>query len=400
MRWLSTFALGFALWSFMLAEACAEKRIALIIGNGAYKHANWVLPNPPHDAEDVAGALKRVGFETILATDLDQAAMQEATIRFARAARGADVAIFYYSGHAMQYSGVNYLIPVDADLRDEADLRRMARVDQILGDLQQAKNLRILVLDSCRDNPIAEQLKRSIGLTRSATIGVGLAKMESPDGTIISFATQAGQKAEDGTGRNSPYTKAFLNHIEEKEEIGTVFRRISADVRETTNRTQVPELSLSFFGEFYLNGKLQITVTPPPPSVPADPAPARSSAVPQTREWTRTLPMASARPRSPKQSNKRSIGTFFSLNPDCTRAVFPTIRIIEQPKHGKITFENGTGFPVYVKDNPRYECNKRRSDGALVFYEPELNFIGTDSVLIEVFYYASSERQHYALEVK
>jgi uncharacterized caspase-like protein len=275
MRWLSTFAVGFALWSFMLAEACAEKRIALVIGNGAYKHANWVLPNPPHDAEDVAGALKRVGFETILATDLDQAAMQEATIRFARAARGADVAIFYYSGHAMQYGGVNYLVPVDGDLRDEADLRRMARVDQILADLQQAKNLRILVLDSCRNTPIAEQLKRFIGLTRSATIGVGLAKMESPDGTIISFATQAGQEAEDGTGqRNSPYTKAFLNHIEEKEEISTVFRRISADVRETTNRTQVPELSLSFFGEFYLNGKLQITVTSPSPPAPADPCAA------------------------------------------------------------------------------------------------------------------------------
>jgi uncharacterized caspase-like protein len=267
MRWLSTFALGFALWSFMLAEACAEKRVALVVGNGAYAHAPH-LPNPPHDAEDVAGALKRVGFDTILATDLDQAGMQDAAIRFARAARGADVVVFYYSGHAMQYAGVNYLAPIDAELRDEADLRRMARVDEILADLQQAKNLRILVLDSCRDNPLADELKRSIGLTRSASIGRGLARMESPDGTIISFATQAGQKAEDGAGRNSPYTKAFLSHIEDQEEIGTVFRRISAEVRETTKHSQVPELSLSFFGEFYLNGKL------PSPSAPADPCAA------------------------------------------------------------------------------------------------------------------------------
>jgi uncharacterized caspase-like protein len=146
----------------------ADKRVALVVGNGAYAHAPH-LPNPPHDAEDVAIALKRIGFDTILGTDLDQAGMQDAAIRFARAARTADVAVFYYSGHAMQYSGINYLVPVDAELRDEADLRRMVRADEILTDLQQAKNLRILVLDSCRDNPLADQLKRSIGLTRSAS---------------------------------------------------------------------------------------------------------------------------------------------------------------------------------------------------------------------------------------
>ncbi len=126
--------------------ALADNRVALVIGNGAYVHAPH-LPNPTHDAEDVAAALKRNGFETILGTDLDQAGMQNAAIRFARAARTADVAVFYYSGHAMQYAGVNYLVPVDAELRDEADLRRMARVDEILADLQQAKNLRILVLE-------------------------------------------------------------------------------------------------------------------------------------------------------------------------------------------------------------------------------------------------------------
>jgi uncharacterized caspase-like protein len=189
--------------------------------------------------------------------------LQDAAIRFARAARGADVAVFYYSGHAMQYAGVNYLVPIDAELRDEADLRRMARVDEILADLQQAKNLRILVLDSCRDNPLADDLKRSIGLTRGASIGRGLARMESLDGTIISYSTQAGGTAEDGEGRNSPYTTAFLKHIADKEDIATVFRRISANVIETSNGTQRPELSLSFFGEFYLNGKLELTVRPP-----------------------------------------------------------------------------------------------------------------------------------------
>src|SRR5690349_4086057 len=124
----------------------AESRVALVIGNGAYVNAPR-LPNPPHDAEDVAAALKRTGFETILGVDLNQAGMQDATIRFSRAARTAEVAVFYFSGHAMQYAGVNYLMPVDAQLADEADLRRMVKVDDIVGDLLQAKNLRILVLD-------------------------------------------------------------------------------------------------------------------------------------------------------------------------------------------------------------------------------------------------------------
>jgi hypothetical protein len=166
-------------------------------------------------------------------------------------------------------------MPVDAVLNDEADLRRATRVDDILEDLKQAKNLRILVLDSCRDNPLADQLKRSIGATRSASIQRGLAKIESPDGTIISYSTQSGRTAADGSGRNSPYTTAFLKHIEEKDEISTVFHHISADVHDGSGGSQTPELSLSFFGEFYLNGKLQITVTPGKPQ-PADPCSAAS----------------------------------------------------------------------------------------------------------------------------
>src|ERR1019366_5238586 len=168
--------------------------------------------------------LKRSGFETILATDLDKTAMDAGTIQFARAARAADVAMFYYSGHALQFGGVNYLAPIDAKLTDEADLRRMVRVDEIVSDLQQAKNLRILVLDSCRDNPLAEELKRSIGTTRALPLQRGLAKIDSPQGMIVAYATQSGRTADDGNGRNSPYTTAFLKHIQEQEEIGTRYR--------------------------------------------------------------------------------------------------------------------------------------------------------------------------------
>jgi hypothetical protein len=244
-------AAGFIL--IQLSPSFAESRIALVIGNGAYQNVPR-LANPANDAKAVAAALRRSGFDTIIATDLDEHGMEDATIRFSRAARTADVALFYYSGHALQYNGVNYLAPIEATLSDESDLRRMTRVDEIVSDLEQAKSLRIMVLDSCRDNPLAEQLRRSVGTTRSIPLGRGLAKIDTPQGMIMAYATQAGHTAEDGDGRNSPYTTAFLKHIEEQDEIGTIFREISEDVYETTKRSQLPELSLSIIGRFYLRG--------------------------------------------------------------------------------------------------------------------------------------------------
>ena len=242
-----------------------------MIGNGAYQNAPQ-LPNPTNDANDVAAALKRDGFNTILATDLNRDAMEDATIRFAKAARNADVALFYYSGHALQFAGVNYLAPVDIKLNDETDLRRMIKLDDVVSDLQQARNLRILVLDACRDNPLAEQLRRSIGTTRSLPLQRGLAKIDSPEGMIVAYATQSGRTAEDGTGRNSPYTAAFLRNIEAREEIGTIFRRISADVYRSTHHEQLPELSLSLIGEFYLRGKIDVNDKPDAASAPPDTA--------------------------------------------------------------------------------------------------------------------------------
>jgi Caspase domain len=267
---LLTLVLATVVWS--APPAVADKRVALVIGNGAYQNAVH-LPNPRNDAQDVAASLTRTGFETIVGLDLDKAGMDEHAIQFARRARDADVAIFYYSGHAMQFAGVNYLMPTDAKLTDEADLRRMTRVDDIVADLQQAKNLRILVLDACRDNPLADELKRSIGLTRAAAMQHGLAKIDSPQGMIVAYATQAGRTAEDGTGRNSPYTTAFLKHIEAQEEIGTVFRRIGSEVFDATGHAQPPELSLSLIGEFYLRGKPPVTpvMAPDSQSVQTDP---------------------------------------------------------------------------------------------------------------------------------
>jgi hypothetical protein len=256
MRLTAPFACAVMLVCLGVVPSHAEKRVALVIGNGAYKNAP-VLPNPKNDAEDVSAALKRAGFEAITGINLDRNGMEDAAIRFARAARDADVAMFYYSGHAVQFAGYNYLMPVDARVTDEADLRRMTRVDEVVADLQQAKTLRILVLDACRDNPLADELRRSIGLTRAASMQRGLARIDAPKGMIIAYATQAGRTAADGSGRNSPYTAAFLKHIDTQEEIGTLFRRVSVDVYEATKQKQLPELSLSMLGEFYLKGKPQ-----------------------------------------------------------------------------------------------------------------------------------------------
>src|SRR5262249_28537781 len=278
MRWLGSLALGLVLWCVTEADTLADRRVALVIGNGVYTKAPH-LANPPHDAHDVAAALKRINFDVIQGTDLDRARMQDAIVRFARAAQSADVGIFYYSGHAIQFKGVNYLMPVDAKLDDEADLYRFTKVDDVLGYLQQVKALKILVLDACRNNPLAETLKRSIGLTRAASLPRGLARIEAPIGTIISYATQAGQTAADGKGRNSPYTTAFLKHIEAPSEIGDIFREIGADVYHATGQAQLPELSLSIVDKFHLKGAVSAAVnllqepTSVDPSVVAPPLP-------------------------------------------------------------------------------------------------------------------------------
>jgi len=259
MRLLSVFAIAAALASLpaLSSPGFAETRIALVIGNGAYQSVP-PLTNPANDASAVAAALRRSGFNTTEATDLDAHGMQKATIAFARAARSADVALFYYTGHAFQFNGINYLAPVDTILRDKTDLRRMTRVDQIIS--AKHPNLFILVLDSCRDNPFAEQLHRSPGSTGAIPPAKGLARLKgnTQHGMIVLYAMQAGKTAEDGAGSHSPFTAAFLRHIESPREIGEVFRDISEDVYNATH-SQLPELSLSFIGNFYLNGKKPAT---------------------------------------------------------------------------------------------------------------------------------------------
>jgi uncharacterized caspase-like protein len=208
MRLVAAFSCAVMLMCLGVLPCQAEKRVALVIGNGAY--VNGPLRNPPNDADDVAAALKGLDFETIVGLDLDRRQMKEATMRFARAVRDADVAVVYYSGHGMQDLGRNYLIPIDAKpTTNESDLRRMTSLEDIVVELQRAKKVRILVLDACRDNPFA----RSGGSIRAASLQRGLGRIDRPPGMIVAFATQAADIASDGTDRNSPFTAAFLHNV-------------------------------------------------------------------------------------------------------------------------------------------------------------------------------------------
>jgi uncharacterized caspase-like protein len=233
----------------------ADKRVALVIGNSKYKNTP-ALTNPVNDATDVAQALAAIGFEVTLKLDSEKRQMDQATAQFAREASNADAVLFYYAGHGMQFQGRNFLMPVDAELQDEISLRyEMTAIDDVKAALEQSSGVKIMVLDACRSNPLAAKLVRSISATTRDVPNVqGYARPERTRGMIIVYATQADDVANDGAGRNSPFSTAFLKEIKEPGiEIGTMFRRIGGDVYQATNGRQSPELSISLVSEYYLN---------------------------------------------------------------------------------------------------------------------------------------------------
>jgi len=190
-------ALSFLVAAAMATAAHAERRIALVIGNSAYSAVS-PLANPKNDAALMAKTLKSVGFEVTMLVDADQRAMKQAMLDFGRKLRdGADASLFYYSGHGVQAKGENYLIPVDAAIKDEGELDLQAiDVNAFLQVMDNASSkLNIVILDACRNNPFASA-------QRSASRG--LAMVDAPRGTYIAYSTGVDQVAEDGTGTNSP----------------------------------------------------------------------------------------------------------------------------------------------------------------------------------------------------
>ncbi len=226
------------------ANAFAEKRVALVIGNSAYASAGR-LANPTNDAADVAAALQRLGFDVTRETDVDGRGFVAVIDNFLSAAKGADLAIFYYAGHGMQYDGASYLLPVDAKLESEFAIRRETMAAQeIVSALEGAAQASVVILDACRNNPLAELLRARLqGRGRAAAVARGLGRIEASSGnTLVVYSAAPGQEAKDGAGRNSPFTEALLKHVETPGlEIEQMLKRVTADVERDTAGKQQPE---------------------------------------------------------------------------------------------------------------------------------------------------------------
>ena len=229
----------------LASPALAEKRIALIIGNGAYENVSS-LANPRSDAELMALSLEAVGFEVTLLTDSNQFFMKSKIANFGRQLREAGpdtVGLFYYAGHGVQSRGANYLIPTDAKIQHEADLDLVGvEADWVLRQMESARNVtNIVILDACRNNPF-------VGAGSSAS---GLAEMDAPTGSFLSYATAPGDVAVDGAGANSPFTSALAEALKQPGvPVEQVFKQVRVDVLEITGGRQTPWDSSSLVAEF------------------------------------------------------------------------------------------------------------------------------------------------------
>src|SRR6202165_600051 len=235
--------------------ARADRRVAFVVGNGAYKNVS-PLPTPPIDAKAIAGMLRNVGFEVVEGTNLTRDKMTERLLDFGNKAQGADLALFFYAGHGIAINGTNYLLPVDADIKSEMDVKLGSAInidvtlDQTMGD----PKVKLVFLDACRDNPCAAKL-RSLNTTRSVNVQTGLAEMKSSEGTLIAFATGPGQTALDGQeGTHSPFTRALLATIAKPGvEVQEAMTKVRAQVNEETNKSQLPWGHTNLIGSVYLN---------------------------------------------------------------------------------------------------------------------------------------------------
>ena len=227
-------------------------RVALVIGNSNYRHAT-VLNNPKNDASDLAALLRKLGFDVVEGVDLDKYGMDNKIREFGRKLDNADVALFFYAGHGLQVGGKNYLVPVNALLERAGDLNLdTVEVDVVLAQMEAQKRVNLIFLDACRDNPLTRSFARRLG-TRSTSVGQGLAAIQSAIGTMIAYATQPGNVALDGTGRNSPFTAALLKHLGTAgTDIGILMRRVRTDVIAATREQQVPWDHSSLTGEVVL----------------------------------------------------------------------------------------------------------------------------------------------------
>lgn len=215
-----------------------QKRVALVIGNSGYKSVS-ALQNPANDSADIALALEALSFEVERASDLTFDEMRQSLRAFSKKAANSDVALVFYAGHGIEVDGQNYLIPVDAQLEraDDVDFEALP-LNLVMGALNGARKLKLVLLDACRNNPFLAGMKTAGG---QRAIGRGLARVEPAVGTLVGFAAKEGTTASDGEGRNSPYTKALLEHLNKPGlEINLLFRKVRDSVLAQTRGQQEP----------------------------------------------------------------------------------------------------------------------------------------------------------------
>jgi uncharacterized caspase-like protein len=258
---------------FFSQPAFADKRVALVLGNSAYQKVN-PLVNPVNDSAAISATFKSAGFDVVeLKRDLNVTEMRRALRDFSDTVRDADVAIVYYAGHGIEIDGTNYLIPTDAVLERDIDAFDEAiPLDRVLTVIEPAKQLRLVILDACRDNPFNKTMKRTIG---ARAIGRGLAKVEpgSPN-TLIAFAAKAGSTASDGDSKNSPFTAALIKYLPRPGlDLRKAFGFARDEVLKTTNNKQEPFIYGSLGGD-------DLALVPAVAAAPSQPSAATSSADP------------------------------------------------------------------------------------------------------------------------
>ena len=232
------------------STAPVGRRVALAIGNAAYRKVD-PLPNPKRDASDIAAALKAAGFaDALVQHDLTLKEMQRTLAAFEETASGADWAVVYYAGHAIQVDGKNYLVPVDAELKSPSDVEDETVVlDRVLARIAAAGKLRLVILDACRTNPF----RRSWGGVKTRDVAErGLARVAPKEpNVLVAFAAADGEAALDGRpGENSPYVKALLKHLAlPGVELGKLFRLVRDEVMAETGSKQRPFEYGSLSGE-------------------------------------------------------------------------------------------------------------------------------------------------------
>ncbi len=243
-----------------LAPAHAEKRVALVVGNGAYVHADK-LANPVSDARGMRDKLTALQFDVIYGEDLDAKALRRFINRFNSRIDGADVALVYFAGHGATFGDAPYVVPVDAEFASLDEMpAELVAVEELIGELRRAKSVRIAILDACRDNAAEQALKRSRGSSPSR----GLAPPRNPAGLIIAYATQHGAIAADNAGGagNSPFTAALLANIATPGlDVKDMFFKVGSDVNAATGGRQRPEISISMFEQYAL---MPGAAAPPP----------------------------------------------------------------------------------------------------------------------------------------